>query len=430
MKKTPLLTSLLFSAFVFAAGAASAASFGEDVAFLKKHTDLIVLRDKTGSAQIAVAPAWQGRVMTSTVGGDGPGFGWINRDLIASGKIQPHINVFGGEDRFWIGPEGGQFSIFFAPGKKFQLQDWYTPAPIDTQPFSVLKQSRDQATFGAQFELTNHSGTRFNVEVKRAIRLLSTSTAWKKLGVKPFANVRVVAYESQNRITNAGDKPWQKDTGLLSIWILGMFNPSPTTTVVVPIKSGSASELGAEVNSDYFGDVPPNRLAVKHSAVFFSGDGQFRSKIGVNPKRSKGLLGSYDAANKTLTIVQFTQPKGVTEYVNSQWKWQEKPYAGDVSNSYNDGPPAPGKKPLGPFYELESSSPAAALAPGTSLTHIHRTIHLKGSESELNTIAQSVLGVSLVQIQRARPKLADCTAWRSAVYYSVFSLITHGANQR
>jgi hypothetical protein len=26
----------------------------------------------------------------------------------------PHINVFGGEDRFWLGPEGGQFSIFFA----------------------------------------------------------------------------------------------------------------------------------------------------------------------------------------------------------------------------------------------------------------------------------------------------------------------------
>jgi hypothetical protein len=37
------------------------------------------------------------------------GFGWINRKLIASRKIQPHINVFGGEDRFWIGPEGGQF---------------------------------------------------------------------------------------------------------------------------------------------------------------------------------------------------------------------------------------------------------------------------------------------------------------------------------
>ena len=46
MKTTPSLTSVIFSAVVFAAGAASAANFGEDVAFLKKHTDVIVLRDK------------------------------------------------------------------------------------------------------------------------------------------------------------------------------------------------------------------------------------------------------------------------------------------------------------------------------------------------------------------------------------------------
>ena len=27
-----------------------------------------------------------------------------------------HVNVFGGEDRFWLGPEGGQYSIFFVKG--------------------------------------------------------------------------------------------------------------------------------------------------------------------------------------------------------------------------------------------------------------------------------------------------------------------------
>ena len=80
--------------------------------------------------------------MTSTAGGDaGLSFGWINRELIASGKLQPHINVFGGEDRFWLGPEGGQFSIFFAKGAKFELADWFTPAAIDTLPFQVVSQS-------------------------------------------------------------------------------------------------------------------------------------------------------------------------------------------------------------------------------------------------------------------------------------------------
>jgi len=77
------------------------------------------------------------------------------------------------------------------------------------------------------------------------------------------------------------------------------------------------------------------------------------------------------------------------------------PYAGDVVNSYNDGPPEPGKPPLGPFYELETSSPAAKLKPGASLTHFNRTFHLIGSRVNLNIIAQQVLGASLDQIESA-----------------------------
>ena len=208
--------------------------------------------------------------------------------------------------------------------------------------------------------------------------------AWAKLGVKPAAGVNVVAFESDNRITNAGSAPWRKETGLLSIWILGMFNPSPDTTIVVPIAPGPDSTLGPKVTSDYFGAVPPDRLVVGERAAFFRGDGQFRSKIGISPRRSRGVLGSYDAASHVLTIVQFTQPAGAVDYVNSLWKLQDDPYAGDASNSYNDGPPSPGAKPLGPFYELESSSPAAALAPGASLSHVHRTIHLSGAVKELD----------------------------------------------
>ena len=77
----------------------------------------------------------------------GLSFGWINRELIASGKLLPHMNAFGGEDRFWMGPEGGQFSIFFAKGAKFEFADWFTPAVFDTLPFKVVSQSRDQAVF-------------------------------------------------------------------------------------------------------------------------------------------------------------------------------------------------------------------------------------------------------------------------------------------
>ena len=178
-----------------------------------------------------------------------------------------------------------------------------------------------------------------------------------------------------------------------------MFNPSPSTTIVVPIKAGPESELGVKVTSDYFGSVPPERLVVKDEVIYFSGDGKFRSKIGINPKRSKAVLGSYDADNKVLTIVQFSQPAGVTDYVNSLWKLQDNPYCGDAANSYNDGPVAPGAKPLGPFYELESSSPAAALAPRKSLSHVHRTIHLSGPESALDGVARATLGVSLADVK-------------------------------
>jgi hypothetical protein len=77
------------------------------------------------------------------------------------------------------------------------------------------------------------------------------------------------------------------------------------------------------------------------------------------------------------------------------WEHQKEPFAGDVLNSYNDGPPAPGKPTLGGFYELETSSPALALAPGASAEHTHRTFHFVGEKGSLDRIAKAALGVSL-----------------------------------
>jgi len=79
-------------------------SFGEAVDFLEQHTNVVVLDDHSG-AQVAVLPEMQGRVMTSTLdGGAGVSIGWINRELIASGDTLQHMNPYGGDDRFWIGP--------------------------------------------------------------------------------------------------------------------------------------------------------------------------------------------------------------------------------------------------------------------------------------------------------------------------------------
>ncbi len=400
-----LLAIIFLSPIILSFCKSATPTFGDDLAFLKKYTKAFVLSDESGQKQVAVVPEYQGRVMTSTADGEGGiSFGWVNRDLISSGQKQPHINVYGGEDRFWLGPEGGQYSIFFKKDDPFDLDYWQTPSWIDTEPYDVVSQSQDQAAFSRTFQLMNYSGTQLDLEVKREIRLLSDVDVERELGLTMNPAAKSVAFETGNEIKNTGSNPWMKESGLLSIWILGMFNASPATTVVIPFIEGDEKELGPIVNDTYFGKVPAERLVVNEGVMFFAADANYRSKIGVLPSRSKPVIGSYDAVNRVLTIVQFTLPKGVTDYVNSMWEIQEKPYGGDAVNSYNDGPPEPGVAQLGRFYELETSSPALALQPGQSGKHIHRTYHFQGSESDLNSIARITLGVSIEEIKSALKK--------------------------
>lgn len=393
-----------------ASGCARSGSFGGDLALLQKYTDVVVLHDADDQAQVAVVPLYQGRVMTSTASGPGGlSFGWLNENLIASDLRGEHINVFGGEDRLWFGPEGGPYSIFFAPEVEQTLDNWYTPEPIDWGAWKVVDISDTHVTFAKRFALQNTARFVFDVQADRTVRLLDRPTVSQKLGVQVPAGVKLVAYESENRLVNAGKNPWEKKNGLLSIWILGMYNPSPTTTIVIPFKTGPIGQFGPIVNDAYFGSIGGDRLKIDEAAsggggvIYFKGDGESRGKIGVSPRRAKPIAGSFDAANNVLTLVQFTLPDDMTQadYVNSIWGKQANPYDGDVVNSYNDGPPAPGKPPLGPFYEIESSSPAAALKPGEMLEHVHRTIHLQGDRATLDHISRATLGVSLDDIEGA-----------------------------
>jgi hypothetical protein len=376
--------------------------FDADVAFLRQHGDVVVLTDPTGSSRVVVAPGYQGRVMTSTTGGsDAPSFGWLGRAAIESGNRQPHINVFGGEDRFWVGPEGGQYSLFFRGGDPFDLEHWQVPEPIDWGRWNVVSETASEVRLARRMSLVNYSGTPFDIDVDRVVRVLDSTEMLKQVRATSGSNVRVVAFESSNTVTNTGRAAWQSRSGLVSVWILGMFNPSPDTTIVIPFVAGPESERGPIVNDKYFGKVPPDRLAIKDAALFFKGDGQFRSKIGLSPQRATPLAGSYDAANRVLTLVQYTKPEGQLSYVNSMWETQREPFKGDVINSYNDGPPEPGKPPLGPFYELETSSPALSLKPGERYTHMHRTVHIIGPETELDRIARAALNVGLADIRNA-----------------------------
>ncbi len=364
--------------------------FGQDVQFLSRHVDTIVLGQDARGPRVAVVPAYQGRVMTSTANGDrGTSYGWIAYDHIASGVNSPHINVYGGEERFWLGPEGGQFSIFFPPGVEFTLENWQTPSLIDTVAYEQVRADDRRAVFRHEAELMNYSQAKFHIRIEREVVLLTRKELTDRLETT-LPDVPFVAYETRNRVTNIGSEAWSKRTGLLSIWLLGMYKHGPRTTVVIPFQQGDVAERGSIVNDEYFGKVPADRLRVADGVLFFSGDGQYRSKIGLSPRRATNRCGSYDAERGVLTCVLYNQPvAGETDYVNSMWEIQREPFAGDAINSYNDGPPAPGAKPLGPFYELETSSPALALQPGQTAEHTQVTCHWEGARRDHGSLGET-----------------------------------------
>jgi hypothetical protein len=375
----------------------STVQYGYNRDFLKKHTEIIEL--KQNRSAVVIVPAWQGRVMTSTSDGDkGFSFGWINRELIASGKTQKHINPFGGEERLWLGPEGGQFSIFFGKGSDFTFEKWQTPDFIDTKPYEVISSDDTSASFRTNVSVNNYSGTHFELDISRKITLLSAERLERMTGIKP--GTECVAYLSENTIRNSGTDSWKKESGLLSIWMLGMFNPSPSVVIVIPVREGDEKKAGVKVNDNYFGKISPDRLKTEGNIIFFKADGKSRGKIGIPPLRTAGVMGSYDSQNNILTLLFCKLPEGITDYVNSAWKLQDDPFSGDAFNSYNDGPLEDGTQ-MGPFYELETSSPAAALSPGQSLLHSQVTVHLTGNRKALDEIALKVLGCSLEKTETA-----------------------------
>ena len=246
------------------------ATFDEDLAFLNAHGETLVLTDPDGG-KVALSPRYQARVMTSAVSGSGRSLGWINRSFIEAGKTGTQFDNYGGEDRFWLGPEGGQYGLYFAPGKPFTFDEWQTPHELQEGAWAVAEQKADRVAFTRKMKVTSWSGTELSVAVQRTARLLSREDAKKVLGVTlPSAKegLDYVAFETKNEIANDSKQRWTKETGLPSIWILAMFAPAADARVVIPFETQVAK--GTEiVNDRYFGKVSPDRLTggvVGHSS--------------------------------------------------------------------------------------------------------------------------------------------------------------------
>ena len=374
-------------------------TYGYDRDFLaERGIRTVELSSADALARVLTVPGWQGRVLTSTSGGrSAAGYGWINHGFIASGEFNPQFNSYGGEERFWIGPEGGPFSWYFKPGEEQVYANWKVPAIIDSEPFDIESVSESGAVFTKDCILKNASGHTFKIGIRRTVRLLDPAAQEQLLGVSLPEGIRSVAYGTENTLRNLGESAWTKETGMPSVWLLGMYPPTPSTVVFIPYDK---EHTGRIVNDEYFGKVPADRLTVRDGMIYFKIDGKFRAKIGLPSGSAKDLCGSYDPKAGVLNILKYTVPEGEQDYVNGQWGPQEDPFNGDVINSYNDGPTETGVV-MGPFYEIETSSPGAALAPGQALTHTQYTLHLEGSPEQLAPIVRTLFGADLETIAKA-----------------------------
>jgi len=380
----------------------SKGSYGFDADFLTNSSlDFIELKDQDGNARILIVPELQGRVMTSSASGKaGKSFGWINYSYIESGEKNKQFNPYGGEERLWLGPEGGDFSIYFQQGSEQVFSNWCVPEELDTEPFDLISQDAHSVFFKKEFSLVNAAGTILHIGIERKVRLMNPDQVRNALNLTIDQSLKMVAYESHNTLINQGDSGWDAQSGFLSLWVLSMFNPSKEGVVCIPFKPGPENELGPIVNDDYFGKVPANRLKILKEAIIFKTDGAFRSKIGVTPQRALQWSLAYDPGNNTLTVLWYSDQEKAGPYVNSKWGKQDDPLVGDVINSYNDGPTADGSV-MGPFFEIESSSPAAMLTPGEKLTHIQRIFHITGNEDALNEITLHLANTSIAELKGA-----------------------------
>lgn len=370
-------------------------TYGFDRNFLAEH-DSKIIELKNGSASVLVSPTYQSKVFTSTADGpDGKSFGWINYKAF-SGKIDPHMNAYGGENRFWLGPEGGRYSLYFRKGDSMVFANWKTPAPIDIESWQVDKKDGHAVTLKKDINLTNYTGSSLKMTVIREIAIQDKSEIEKNLGVTLGDSVKYVGYSTNNTLKNTGDSEWTEETGMPCIWILDMFNPSDSTVIVIP---HNAAMQGTKVaTTDYFGEIPSERIKISDSILFFKADGKNRGKLGIAPQSALPIAGSYDAENNVLTVTSFTVDNNA-KYLNQEWNTVKPSFSGDAVNAYNDGPLTDGSQ-MGPFFEIESVSPAAALKPSEEMKHVHSVYHFTGSKQQLNVIAQKVLRTTLENIQQ------------------------------
>ena len=359
----------------------------------------IVLQGGNSGGCLLLAPDLSARIMAVSIDGlDGENFGFVKPEAIANRGRDPQFNAYGGALRWWVGPEGGQYGIAFPAGtKNFDLESWHISEEYNGKPFVVAYPQQTigtSALMGTEIMIENASGTWFHLGVASQIKLLDdpirksgkrsrTRKGSRQTGLKHFG------YLSETTFENLSHEPMTKKTGLVSIWMLGMYMAGPRTYVIAPFEREGTGKI---VTDTYFSPdgLSGERLDIDKGKGYlvFRADAKERSKIGLSRSRASTTIGSIDFEKNLLTIWRFpVRPK--MPYVNSLWEHQKRPYAGDVSNAYNDG------GAFGDFYELECSSHALALKPHERFCFPLEIHHYSGLRKEILRMADRLLGCTL-----------------------------------
>ncbi len=376
-------------------------SFGQDLTFFSKYgVETFLLGE--GSSYIAVSPKWQARVLSSTYGGEeSPSLGWFDRSLLVETKRDLHMSQVGGEDRFWIGPEGGDSSVFFPDGTVQNEENWRIPPAFASESWKLVAKTRTQAKFEKEAEVQNSKGNKLKIKAEREISVLNRADVSTVLGIDIPEAVNMVAFQSLNKLTNIGTANWTPDYGMLNISVQSCFNANKNVRVFIPYRAGETSKLGEIVRDNYFesGYSEGGKLVLTPEYISFNADGKTMSGIGVSPLRSEGIALSYDASNKILTVILYIKPSGKRGYLPNSWRRSAMQFGGDAISVYNNGPLARTSASAEKYYEMSTYSPALNLNKGQSQFHLQRTFHFHGSEYDLGLIAYKLAGISIGQLR-------------------------------
>ena len=193
-------------------------TYGYDKQFLSERgIETVELKSDDGLSRLLIAPVWQGRVLTSTTGGDeGISYGWINHRYIDQAQTNEIFNPYGGEERFWIGPEGGPYSWYFKKGVPQVYENWVVPAGIDTEVHNVQHKSHNSVVLTHRMDIRNASDHLFNIGMRRVVTLMEKKDIEQLLSVNLASDLKVIGYKTENSLKNEGCA-WRSSPRILCI---------------------------------------------------------------------------------------------------------------------------------------------------------------------------------------------------------------------